>query len=232
MVLGLLCALGLFSGCAAVSPRPLPIPPAAGLAEDHSATAERLGKRMAAHLERRYPAPLSQVHRLHLSFGGRSLLLNGYLSVSAPGTYRLLAQAEMGGTLFAMEKRAGASPAIVRNPAGLPRRWLLGPVARDIDAIYFHTPDGPFTVLRGEGGAPALLFRTGQGESTLFTFTSGGKRLLSEARYDGQEEIYRIDYRYTGDAERPGQIRIMSLAPSYQLTIQVFDNSTRGLKNG
>lgn len=171
-----------------------------------------------------YPDSFMQVHRCVLTFGKETLLLNGYLFVEKPGSFRLLAEGEMGGTLFEIEQTQGKAPVILKNPVNLPPRWLTHRVAGVLQKLYLKIPQGDLLSVRTVTGQPGLFARVPPEGGQLFTFNHRGDRLLSYAEYIKGEESCRIDYGYTGGNSFPSRIGVTHRNPKYQLTIKVINN--------
>ena len=74
---------------------------------------------------------------VHSEASGRQFVLEGYLRVDEPESFRLLAKGDMGGTVFELQQVKGEKPQVVKNQVSLRPAWLLEGAARDISAQYF-----------------------------------------------------------------------------------------------
>jgi hypothetical protein len=81
-------------------------------------------------LERLYPPSFQASHRCILEAAGRQFVLEGYLRVYEPESFRLLAKGDMGGTVFELQQVKGEKPEVVKNPVSLRPSWLLEGAAR------------------------------------------------------------------------------------------------------
>ncbi len=179
---------------------------------------------MIRRLETLYPDSFTQVHRCILSYAGKTHLLNGYLSVNRPGIYRLVAQGEMGGTLFDIEQSRDSAPRLLKNPFNLSAGFIAGEVAGILSRIYLQTPPETALAARTGAGNPALLVQSSPWKQELYIFDGKSERLLSYTEFRREKKTWHIDYGYNEGGDMPVRMEIARKAPRYQLTIKVISN--------
>ena len=214
--LALLAGLLLTWGCRAAAP------PAGQMLLDPDLARELRDR--AAHL---YPASFRAVHRALLTAGGRQFLLDGYLTVQRPGSFRLVAKGDMGGTVFEIVKEPGQKARVVRNPMGLRPSWLTEGAARSLEALYLAQPGPEARLVRQPGGSLALVQDLPDGQQEQFLFQEDSRRWVRYALFSQDRCLFRADFAYgeagpTGPA-RPRTVSIADYSWKYQLTLTVLE---------
>ena len=116
-----------------------------------------LSQGLRQNLERLYPRSFQASHRCILEAAGRQFVLEGYLRVNEPESFRLLAKGDMGGTVFELQQSKGEKPKVVKNPVSLRPSWLLEGAARDISVLYFRSPQPQSRLVRYQTGDIGLV---------------------------------------------------------------------------
>ncbi len=187
-----------------------------------------LSRELQGRLEDMYPRFFRVVHRCILEAAGRQFILDGYLLVRRPDSFRLVAKGDMGGTVFELYKAPGLDPAIARTPAQLRRAWLEEGAARDLVALYLRTPGAGAHLVRHGTEALGLAQELPDGTREEFLFQPDGHRLISYFRSRGDRCLYRADFSYFGlfagwPREVPKTVTITDHVLKYKLTVSILE---------
>lgn len=179
-------------------------------------------------LERLYPLSFQASHRCILEAAGRQFVLEGYLRVYEPESFRLLAKGDMGGTVFELQQVKGKNPEVVKNPVSLRPSWILEGAARDISVLYFRLPQPQSRLVRYQTGDIGLAHEVKPGLWEEFRFQPETGRLLAYMLIQGGEPFYRADFGYfealsPGGREVPRTITIVDHRMHYRLTVRVVE---------
>ncbi|MHB8066412.1 MAG: hypothetical protein ACYDIC_00780 [Desulfobaccales bacterium] len=187
-----------------------------------------LSQGLRRNLERLYPHSFQVSHRCILEAAGRQFVLEGYLSVNEPESFRLLAKGDMGGTVFELQQTKGEKPKVVKNPVSLRPSWLLEGAARDIAVLYFRSPPPQARLVRNRNGDIGLVQEVAPCIWEEFRFHPETGRLLAYMLTQGGEPVYRADFSYfgvlwPGGREVPRTITISDHRLRYRLVVSVVD---------
>ncbi|MCG2771568.1 MAG: hypothetical protein L6277_05715 [Desulfobacterales bacterium] len=187
-----------------------------------------LSQGLRQNLERLYPHSFQVSHRCILEAAGRQFVLEGYLRVNEPESFRLLAKGDMGGTVFELQQVKGEQPEVVKNPVSLRPSWLLEGAARDISVLYFRSPQPQSRLVRYQTGDIGLAQEVKPGLWEEFHFQPETGRLLAYMLIQGGEPFYRADFGYfealsPGGREVPRTITIVDHRMHYRLTVRVLE---------
>ncbi len=213
----ILCALAV-QGCCAP-------PVALGRALDD----EALALRLRASLETLYPAGFRAVHRAVLAVRGRQMTFNGFLLAKGPGHIRLVAAADMAGTVFELVRRPDGRARVLRAAPGLPASRLGACAARDAAAIYFARPGAAAVLTQFDTGAVGFVEVLPDRTRRVFVFDPKSNCLTAYTEADRRgRRRYRIEFSDTGvfpDWPRatPRQIKIVDRVRKYELSIRVVE---------
>jgi len=179
-------------------------------------------------LERLYPRSFQASHRCILEASGRQFVLEGYLRVYEPQSFKLLAKGDMGGTVFELQQVKGENPVVVKNPVSLRPSWLLEGAARDISVLYFRSPQPQARLVRFQTGDIGLVQEVKSGIWEEFRFEPETGRMLAYILTQGEEPFYRADFGYfealsPGGPEVPRTITIVDHRMHYRLTVRVVE---------
>jgi len=167
-----------------------------------------------------YPPVLRATHRTILTAGGRQYVLDGYVLARQPRDVRLMASADVGGTIFDVVRRGGAL-IIMKNAAGLRLPWLEG-AGRDAAALYLRQPSERAVLVRHKDGSAAVVDEPGNGFRDEFRLDTGSGRLSEFRRSGGGRLLYRISFsgeRTFPDWPKPTPARM--LIDDYELNYSV-----------
>lgn len=181
-------------------------------------------------LENLYPQSFQAIHRCLLKVAGKQFVLDGYLISKHPGSFRLVAKGDMGGTAFELIKQQGQEPVIVQNAAGLRDLWLMRGAARDIEVIYFRKPSGNAVPFRRGEHLIGFFSNLPDGKREEYLFTSTGFRLADYMVLNGHRCCYKAHFTYHGTFPRwtrevPKTVTIIDFDMKYELSISVLDIS-------
>lgn len=207
----------LVPACCSVSRQP-------GLPIEDSVLSQGLRQK----LERLYPRSFQASHRCILEAAGRQFVLEGYLRVYEPESFRLLAKGDMGGTVFELRQSKGEKPEVVKNPVSLRPSWLLEGAARDISVLYFRSPHPQARLVWFQTGDIGLVQEVKPGLWEEFRFHPETGRLLAYVLTQGGRMFYRADFGYgealsPGGREVPRTVNIADHRMHYRLTVRVVD---------
>lgn len=216
VALAVLCGI-LLHGCQSI-PREYGAP-----VED-----EALATDLRRVVEKMYPQRFRSVHRVILSARGRQFDLNGYVLVSRPSEVRLIASGDFGGAAFEVLCNASGVATLLRNPAGLRRKWLADGAARDAALIYLTTPSPEAKLVRYDGNSLGLVEEQPDGTIEEFLFDASGRRLTGYGRWERGRCIYRAEFFYEGFSPKwrgsaPSVIKITDRRMNYRLMIRVLE---------
>jgi hypothetical protein len=174
-----------------------------------------------------YPDSFRAVHRALLTAGGRQFLLDGYLTVQRPGSFRLVAKGDMGGTVFEIVKDPGQKARVVQNPLGLRSSWLTEGAARSLEALYLAQPGPEVRLVRLPGGSLALVQDLPDGKQEQFIFQEDSRRWTGYALFAQDRCLFRADFAYgeagPGGPARPRTVTIADNSWKYRLTLTVLE---------
>lgn len=212
MAWGLMVVTLLAAGCAATQPEaPHGGDPVPGQTRE-----------LAEQVSSLYPDRFQALHRVGLTIRDRSLVMKGYLKINRPeGAVHLVAQGEMGGTLFEIRIRKNKGDVIKTTPY-FKRRWLEKSVAGDLRHLYLPPEFQAPRAFKRDG---RLLLSDAKGGRTLtyrFDDVALPEPRLSELSIKKKHrEIYRIQYTYAGNSRLPAFIRLENKSLDYTLKINV-----------
>lgn len=189
---------------------------------------QELARKLRSALDDRYPLSFRTIHRCLLDVGGRKFVLDGYLAISRPDNFRLIAKGDMGGTVFELSGASGQEVAIRQNAVGLRESWLLKGAARDLAVLYFRRPGPGARLVRREPNLLALVQDLPTGRREEFLFDRESYRLESYRVSQGRRCRYRADFVYSGGFphwphETPKTITVLDHDLKYELSISVID---------
>ena len=194
-----------------------------GIPQEDQTRAQAL-RSLVSHL---YPRSFCAVHRGILEAGGKNYVLDGYLLVNGPDSFRLTVKADMGGTVFELAKSPGRETVVTKNSLGLRRAWLEQGAARDVVALYLRQPDQKAQLVRHESGRWGLVQESTDGTWEEFLFSADGSRLEGYVRSRGGRGLYRADFVYGSfprwPRQSPKNINIADYRLKYSLKINVLE---------
>jgi hypothetical protein len=207
----------LAPGCASVATQP-------GRTLEDPVLSQELHRK----LERLYPRSFQASHRCILETAGRQFVLEGYLRVYGPDSFRLLAKGDMGGTAFELRQSKGDQPEVVKNPVSLRPSWLLEGAARDLSVLYFRSPPPQARLVRYQSGDLGLVQEVKPGIWEEFRFHPETGRLLAYMLTRGEGPMYQADFGSfealsPGGPELPRTITIVDHRLHYHLTVRVVE---------
>lgn len=174
-------------------------------------------------ISKQYPDRFNALHRASLKIRGKTIILKGFLKVDRPcREIHLLAQAEMGGTLFEVHILDGRPDTVVVK-GFFKKHWLEESVVKDLKHLYL-VPffDAPFVTADSSGGMVLTDNKDGLTLSHVFTpqgkeeFLVSGYRQLKKNRLE-----YEIGYYYDQDALPPKFITVKNNKLNYTLNLEV-----------
>jgi len=170
-----------------------------------------------------YPDHFNALHRVGLNIRGKAIVVKGYLKVNRPaGDVDLIAQGEMGGTLFEVSIRE-RKPDRIKVSEPFKSQWIEQSAARDLMHLYlvpdFHNP----VAFKGAHGLN--LFDSDKKGTTwthIFTKEENGRlKLLEFCIEQNNRTVYKIEYAYTPGSDLPGFIKLENRDLNYTLEINV-----------
>jgi len=172
---------------------------------------------------KQYPDRFNALHRASLNVRGKTVILKGFLKVDRPcREIHLLAQAEMGGTLFEVHILDGRPDTVVVN-GFFKKNWLEESVVQDLKHLYLSpTFEAPVVMTGKSGGMILTDYKDGLIRSHVFTpkgkeeFLVSGYRQLKKKRLE-----YEIGYHYDQDALLPKFITVKNNKLNYTLSLEV-----------
>ncbi len=213
----------LLAGC---SPKtPMPTPPL-----------ERIQDKGLLELNRgirhQYPNRFKAVHHVALTLFGKTYVLNGYLSVNRlERQIHLIAQNDMGGTLFEIHTQRGET-IIQSKTKFLKTSWLEKSVLKDLENLYLPPPLASPTLSQGHNNL-FLLSENQEGICREFLFKKKSShqnyhqqnnyKLMGYRQVKNRKEIYAITYGYDekNNEQYPSFIAIENHTLHYQLEINI-----------
>lgn len=172
-------------------------------------------------LANQYPSRVNALHHVRLKIRGKEMVLKGFVKVDRPrGSVHLIAQGEMGGTLFEVRLEGGKT-VLVKASGGFKKAWLENSVARDLAYLYlapvlsrpgFCETEGRLRVVDREDGR-MVTYELMRGDA--------GMRLSAFKRFNKGETDYSIDYGYGARNRLPAYIKINNREMGYALEIHV-----------
>ena len=178
-----------------------------------------------------YPNRFKAVHHVALTLMGKTYVLNGYLMVNrSERQIHLIAQNDMGGTLFEIHIRGGKT-SIQSKTNFLKTNWLEKSVVKDIENLYLNTPLSSPRLSSGQDNL-FLLSEDRGGISREYLLKKDpshqdGYQLMGYKQIRNKREIYAIDYIYDGGNNKkktekyPPFIAIDDHTLHYQLKINI-----------
>lgn len=185
-------------------------------------------------LSYQYPNRFKAVHRVALTIAGKSYVLNGYLTINrANKQIHLIAQNDMGGTLFEVHTQEGETH-IQSTTDFLKTSWLEKSVVKDLENLYLPPPlpspalslnqDKIFLFSKNQAGR---IHREYQFKKTASRQNEDnpqkGYRLTGYRQVENNKEIYSVSYIYDkkNDGRYPSFIAIEDHILNYQLKINI-----------
>ncbi len=217
----------LLAGC---STKPQISAPPPGKIEDQG-----LISKLNIGIPNQYPNRFKAVHHVALTLLGKTYVLNGYLSVNRlEKQIHLIAQNDMGGTLFEIHTQGGET-SIQSNTNFLKPSWLEKSVLKDLENLYLNTPLPSPALSRGHDNL-FLLSENQEEVCQRYLFkkepirqTSGQNyyKLMGYKQIKNRKEIYAIAYSYDGKntgritEQYPSFIALEDHTLHYQLKINI-----------
>lgn len=170
-----------------------------------------------------YPDRFNALHRASLNVRGKTITLKGFLKVDRPErALHLIAQAEMGGTLFEANIRNDRPDTVVVN-GFFKKSWLEESVVKDLKHLYLIPSFDAPLVMAGKGGGMILMDnKDGLTLTYIFTQRDKGGSLVSGYRQLKKNRLeYEIDYHYDKDSSLPGYITVKNNKLNYTLNLEV-----------
>lgn len=174
-------------------------------------------------ISNQYPDQFNALHNVGLNIRGETITLKGFLKVNRPkGLIHLIAQGDMGGTLFEVHILKG-QPDVVSAKGFFKETWLEESVVRDLKRLYlipcFNSP----RAYTGQDGQMILSdSKDSRTDSLVFDAQARGGLLVSEYRQLKENRLdYAIVYGYAPGAGLPIFIRIEDRILNYTLNINV-----------
>jgi hypothetical protein len=188
----------------------------------HGIQAPEMVRELQNRLSDLYPNRFNALHRVGMNIQGKTIVLKGYLKVDRPaGDVDLIAQGEMGGSLFEVSIRGGKTDLIKVSEPFKPQ-WIEQSAARDLMHLYlipdFHNPVA-FTEALGLN-----LFDTDENENRIYIFRkgeNGGLKLSEFCRKQNNRTVYKIEYTYAPESDFPSFIKLENRTLDYTLEINV-----------
>lgn len=188
----------------------------------HGIQAPEMVRELQNRLSDLYPDCFNALHRVGLNTRGKTIVLKGYLKVDRPaGNVDLIAQGEMGGSLFEISIREGKKNLIkVSEPFN--SQWIEQSAAQDLILLYlipdFHNPvavneaHGLNLLDADEKGTRIYIFKKGE---------NGGLKLSEFCIEQNNRTVYKIEYAYAPGSELPSFIKLENRNLDYTLEINV-----------
>lgn len=174
-----------------------------------------------------YPDMFKARHRAILTVRNKDYVLNGFLSVNRINRQiTLMAQNDLGGTVFDCRLTDGQNTEINGGIGLLNPQWIEKTLARDLKSLYLQTASDFDTVFSGKDQELVLSRVKGDIEEKLF-FTpfhpSTGEIRLDRIRHLKKgKPVYGIDFSYGPEYKTyPEFIQISDHRMRYQIKIQV-----------
>ncbi len=178
-----------------------------------------------------YPNRFKAVHHVALTLLGKTYVLNGYLSVNRlEKQIHLIAQNDMGGTLFEIHTQRGET-SIQSKTKFLKTSRLEKSVLKDLENLYLNTPlvspafslthDNLFLLSENQGGiCRKFLFK--KKSSHQNNHQQNNYKLMGYRQVKNRKEIYAITYGYDEkNNDHPSFIAIENHTLHYQLKINI-----------
>jgi hypothetical protein len=140
------------------------------------------------------------VHRVIVDIRGRELGLVGYIAITPNGDARLLASADMGGTAFELVVRRDGRASVLRDPMGLPQRYLTAGPSHDLAVMYLFQPPANAMLVRHDDNQVGLVSRTPEGLLCEFLFDEAKNHRLAAYR---EVQRGRLLYEMTFEDDAP-----------------------------
>lgn len=182
-----------------------------------------LAEELVARVRTLYPERFNALHHAGLHIRGKTLVLKGFLKVDRKNReMRLVAQGEMGGTLFEVHLRDGDT-AVTTNTGVLKKDWIENSAAADLKHLYavpeFINP----SACRSGGQVTLYDHREKRVTAYVFKVQTDAVLRLSEVRVLNKRRLeYKIEYDYGAqNAELPGFVKITNNINRYSLDINV-----------
>lgn len=185
-----------------------------------------------------YPDNFKAVHHVVLTLFGKNYALNGYLKVNrAEKELHLIAQNDLGGTLFEVHTHKGTS-SILSKTAFLKTPWLEKSVLKDLEILYLYEPFVSPRISMGPGST-IVLSEHWQGITREYRYKKSGSekmiyQLTGYRHLKNNKPVYTVAYDYdedygaggSGSDEKnngtcPSFITIENISLNYQLKISV-----------
>ena len=169
-----------------------------------------------------YPDCFNALHRVGLNIQGKTIVLKGYLKVNRlAGDVDLIAQGEMGGSLFEVGIRDGKIVRIKASKA-FKSRWIEQSAAQDVINLYL-IPDVHTPIAFNDAQGLTLFDSDETGTRTyIFNKQENGNLQLSEfAIEQNNRTVYKIKYAYPPGNDLPYFIKLENRALDYTLEINV-----------
>lgn len=173
-------------------------------------------------LASQYPDRFKALHHAGLTLRGKTYVLKGYISVDRPQkSVRLVAQADMGGTLFQVNLK-GEEVRIKSEAGFLAPRWLE-PVAKDLSHLYLVPKNFNPMAARDHEGSPMVRDKTNEitREYGFEKCGESGFRPVVYREIKNRQQIYLLEYKYDKNQPHPSFVRIIDRETGYELNINI-----------
>lgn len=188
----------------------------------HGIQAPEMVQELQNRLSDLYPDRFNALHRVGLNIRGKTIVLKGYLKVNRPaGNVDLIAQGEMGGSLFEISIRKGKKD-LIKISEPFKSQWIEQSAAQDLIHLYlipdFHNPVA-FNQAHGLN-----LFDTDEKGTRVYIFRkteNGGLKLSGFCIEQNNRTVYKIEYTYAPDSDLPSFIKLENKGLNYTLEINV-----------
>jgi len=210
---GILLILLITAGCAINKPVPFQ-----GLEKQTTQQTEDL----VTLIQDQYPDRFNALHRVALNIQDKTIILKGFLKVDRPkGEVHLVAQSDMGGTLFAIHILNG-KPETITTKGFFKKSWLEASVVKDLKLYLLPVFNSPNAYTDREGKIILSDIQEGMTRSYIFIKREKAGPRLSEYRELNKEGLnYKIHYDYESGSVLPGLMTIHNKKSGYTLNINV-----------
>lgn len=174
-------------------------------------------------ISNQYPDQFNALHNVGLNVRGKTITLKGFLKVNRPKEeIHLVAQGDMGGTLFEIHILKGQSDTIAAKKF-FKEAWLEGSVVKDLKHLYLEPSFNAATAYTDQNGQMILAdSKDSRTASHIFKAEDAGELQISEYRLVRKNRLeYTIAYGYAPGAVLPGFITIQDKNLNYTLNINV-----------
>ncbi len=174
-------------------------------------------------ISNQYPDQFNALNNVGLNIRGKTITLKGFLKVNRPkGEIRLIAQGDMGGTLFEIHILKG-QPDTISTKGFFKEAWLEKSVVKDLKHLYLVPSFNAPNVYTDQDGQMILADSKDSGTAShIFKAEDTGGLQVSEYRLVKENLLeYTIAYGYDPGAVLPGFITIKDRNLNYTLNINV-----------